>query len=400
VVVDRSDIAGSLTVLALAVVACEPARGSTPEQDSGRSSEDAAVDGGASSEMSDAARVCRSAVRGPSGIHAASGVQVYLAARPGEDPRRTGACGQCIAAGEASIHDVTGPDGTFELSGVPRGEHEIVIEKGLFQRRVEITVSCDDVSLDEASTALPRDSTEGRVPRIAVILGPFDAIETVLSAVGIGEIDLVEPSDAGALVRDPATLSLYDYVFVDCGAGVDSGIDDAIRANLRAFVEGGGRLYVTDQAYDVVEQTYPRALDYAGRSPGDGLSELPEPLDAAQHGRQGAIASRIHDDTLREWLDLHGVLDGEGHLFLRGLAPGWALIDGAASTSTTWVSGPADGARDRPLTVTFQAGCGMVLYTSYHTSGGTSGPLLGPQETILAYLAFEIASCIEDPFLF
>ena len=55
-----------------------------------------------------------------------------------------------------------------------------------------------------------------------------------------------------------------------------------------------------------------------------------------------------------------------------------------------------------PLTLTFEAGCGRVLFTSYHThqhEGEAPSRWLNAQEMILGYLAFEIGTCVEDPIL-
>ena len=106
----------------------------------------------------------------------------------------------------------------------------------------------------------------------------------------------------------------------------------------------------------------------------------------------------IHDETLRAWLELLGVLEGDGTVTLHHFIDGWALVDAAGTETKVWVDGDAGGAR--PLTISFEHGCGRVLYTSYHTiEGGGAGGTLNGQELILAYLAFEIGACLEEPVL-
>ena len=71
--------------------------------------------------------------------------------------------------------------------------------------------------------------------------------------------------------------------------------------------------------------------------------------------------------------------------------------------ATTWVSAGLGTSPEVPLTVTFEAGCGRVLFTSYHTHRGNDGEEdrgLNAQEMILGYLAFEMGTCIQEPTLF
>ena len=77
----------------------------------------------------------------------------------------------------------------------------------------------------------------------------------------------------------------------------------------------------------------------------------------------------------------------------------WAVIAAVGPGTKCWIQGPVTygspmkGPAVRPLTVTFEAGDGQVLYTSYHTAedkSGTAPTELLPQEQVLAYLAFEL----------
>ncbi len=53
----------------------------------------------------------------------------------------------------------------------------------------------------------------------------------------------------------------------------------------------------------------------------------------------------------------------------------------------------------KPLTVTFEpAGCGRVLYSTYHTTHNTHSGLMR-QERILLYLIMEIGVCNGDPII-
>ena len=63
------------------------------------------------------------------------------------------------------------------------------------------------------------------------------------------------------------------------------------------------------------------------------------------------------------------------------------------------IGGEGNSTPKRPLTVTFEpAGCGRVMYSTYHTTD-TSHVGLVPQERILLYLIMEIGVCKEGPIL-
>lgn len=379
-------------------------------------------------------------VRFPTGPLPVDGALIYVPYGEPADVERSGECGECLDSASLAAHARTTPDGAFELTGVPAGPQTVVIEKGPFRRTVSVDVAeCVDNSLPPDSTRLPRDSSEGIVPRIAVITGSFDHMAGVLNKLGLssstydiynsdlwdddgpspGPVDA--PDEGAELLANPAQLSSYDIVFINCGAAFADGLfesssflDDASALdNVRSFVEDGGRLYVTDLAYDLAERTYPELVDFHGG--GDGLSSRPEALDEAQVGDETAsVEATVRDDSLQQWLEAADAISGD-RIVVRGLAAGWAVVDRVdTERGKVWVEGDVSWGNDpylpsgvtsgrgvRPLTTSFERGCGRVLFTSYHTvegDGASTG--LTAQEKALAYLVLEIGSCIEDPHLF
>jgi hypothetical protein len=181
------------------------------------------------------------------------------------------------------------------------------------------------------------------------------------------------------------------------------------------YVSSGGRLYVTDWAYDFMEQI----AEFAPYISFDGKdSKAPEPIAAADWAWSGApLQGTINDSNLVAWMKAAGA-SNTGNLSLQG---SWALANRIAADqmsypSTTWVHGMANGV-DRPMTVTWDYNmCGKVLWSSYHTQspgGGKdasdpdSGPgtpfpsycksspnSMIPQEKILEYLIFQISACL------
>jgi hypothetical protein len=374
-------------------------------------------------------------VRFPNGLQPVPGALVY--APRGEMATRTGMCGQCIESGSVHAYVETEVDGSFRLGGLPLGPVTIVIEKGKFTRRIPVDVgACGaEIALEAEQSRLPRDTAEGTIPRIAIATGAFDFMQNVVAKMGLGRVDgtgtlvpgsgqfdLYDGEGFGAgdpelelLLRDRARLTAYDVVFINCGSWPEEDFpsileDPGVRDNLRAFVEGGGRLYVTDEAYDYVEQIYPRFISFAFGA-GTGLTDTPEMEDIAEIGDDlTTVRGMVHDDQLRAWLMHLGLIAADGTVAIQEMIAGWAVISRVDMERTvTWVSGEVSWTGDfktetgvQPLTVTFDRGCGRVLYTSYHTTGfdGEGSSTLTPQELILAYLTLEIGTCIEDPILF
>jgi hypothetical protein len=89
----------------------------------------------------------------------------------------------------------------------------------------------------------------------------------------------------------------------------------------------------------------------------------------------------------------------DGTLLLGRFLSQWVIMDGVEDTEEgasvkVWVEADlsAGGAEPDvvPLTVTFNVGEGRVLFTSYHSSPGSSDDAFLPQERVLEYLVFEL----------
>ena len=246
----------------------------------------------------------------------------------------------------------------------------------------------------------------------------------MLRSIGIDETEFSPPSGPGAvhlydntggsgttletLLDDPKRLAGYNLLFVNCTAQTFDlyGTPTLVKQNLYDYVHAGGRLYVTDWSYDYMEQI--TAFAPYVFFDGGGDARAPQPLKAADFSWNGTpLPATIGDARMAEWMKAAGA-SADGSVQIIG---SWALAlataqDQASFPSTTWVHGWANGA-DRPMTVTYNyAGCGKVLWSSYHTQepGGVMGAFpqyckstpstMIAQEKILEYLIFEISACV------
>ena len=338
----------------------------------------------------------------------------------------------------------SGIDGTFELHRVPvTDDTPIVIQKGRWRKTIHIAVNkCERQDLTADQARLPRDRTEGTLPRMAVAVGDYDSIECVLKNIGVAASEFTSPKDPGAvhlynnesagagapgkvnvgvLLRDLPTMLQYNLIFLNCSEPVYSQglLNDAkVKQNLVDYVARGGRLYATDWSYDFVQQpanfspyicfedgqactiTTPHGFHSA---PNYGGSETPFTADVD--------TSTTGGQDLATWLTKLTPPVLNGKVPITDLLPEWVLMHQTAMDmmkfpSTTWLNGTVKG-RKRPLSVTFDypqgMACGKVLYSSYHTrehngqrlfpSYCESGAMI-TQEHVLEYLIFELSSCV------
>ncbi|HEY0462798.1 MAG TPA: hypothetical protein VGC79_01255, partial [Polyangiaceae bacterium] len=191
---------------------------------------------------------------------------------------------------------VTDATGHFKLDEfIPVGkEFLLVVKAGRFRRATRFTLpqsaACQTTDLPTAlpdnPTRLPRTMTDGsavNIPRIAVTTGRIDAIECVLSKMGLANaefsnpaapvssgparvnlyrggpkgnptgasIDAMTPHDS-TLYGTPAQLESYDILVSDCeGTDWDSnGTERAANgANVRQFVNRGGRMFASHLSF-------------------------------------------------------------------------------------------------------------------------------------------------------
>jgi len=328
----------------------------------------------------------------------------------------------------------TRSDGSFTFEAtLPAAGFPLIAHKGVFTTQAQLTVGSDSTVTME-----PVKIDVGNV-KMAVVTGTFDHLELVLANIGFGEIqygallkygtekfDLYD--DDGGLAagyqvgsvpkqyprfeelfvpRADGSLPLndYDIVFINCGAEETLATQPSVVAPLlREYVKQGGRLYVTDRAYDFVEQALPEFIDFYGSDEVDEKDA--EYSDVAEVGEDGlgtvraSFAANSSVDMLKAYLEAlscngTSCVGADGTVGITGFLPSWAVINGVhpmqLADTKIWIEGPVTYASNdegvKPLTVSFRFGDGMVMFSSYHTHSGVK---LSAQERILEYLVFEL----------
>ncbi|MBI2344338.1 MAG: hypothetical protein HYV02_08420 [Deltaproteobacteria bacterium] len=384
----------------------------------------------------------------------------------------------------AAVSTCSCADGTFSLdvSSLTSGT-TLVIEKGATSKTVSLSCTETTCALGASDTTFSSSGTGALT--MAVVTGAYDEIQDVLAKLGYGTLDsatnrldigteqfaiyrgggsddsaLASISEttypeASALFGTLATMQQYDIIFINCGAdesvsGLSNisvpnskglshaeyhayhkafagskSVNTTAVTNIQSYVNGGGKIYVTDLAYDFIEQAFPEVMDF--QDGGDDDSTTAETADAAQDGTSGIVSdATVNDTEMRTWLSGRATntidsstspnsgtcttttggsataLNSDNTIRIGDFLPGWAVMDEAYDTSTTvWLQGPVDFSSDagpvldevRPLTVsrTIGSNSGKVLYSSYHTAHSCPTAGFWPQERVLQYLVFEVA---------
>ncbi|MFK7985754.1 MAG: carboxypeptidase-like regulatory domain-containing protein [Sandaracinaceae bacterium] len=362
-------------------------------------------------------------------------------------------CEQCV--------ETTGPnartshDGTFEVGSIVPGTYWVTIEKGQFQVTRQVTFADGEVTnLTPDMTTLPsvHDPANGlTIPSIAIAAGAHDHLEDVIGKMGIGGVDTsyewnqtndgrVHVYDNGgrsytdqgsleSLVRDLNRMMQYHIIFIPCAGSSNTSAlqDQAVLQNLRAYVAAGGKLYVTDWSGEWMDNVFPAHVDLGPGEDTPGTAYDPETntWNTSQFGdANGSLYNsddaEVVDDDLHTWLsgqmgptpddgpiqtynpDLFEVVDNWNYIANVNRVQVGFDDEGLPVTDEPVAYVIGSGASEpgkHPLTVTFEpAGCGRVMYSTYHTTPNEHEGLV-PQERILLYLIMEIGVCKTGPIL-
>lgn len=228
----------------------------------------------------------------PSGKLPLYNAKVYIPALETPDPPATGAsCDRCdqVVPPNAAASTTTGIDGRFTLTNVPKGTNiPLIIRVGKWRRLVTIpeVQDCTSTELSADSTRLPKNQSEGNIPKIAISTGRADALECLLRGpkLGLDDAEFTLPSENGRVnlylggpdnngnhganqyaatfgstskgkpfpISDTtwwptaATWPKYDIVMFSCEGRENFNLKtDTAHYNLQDYVDMGGRVFAS-----------------------------------------------------------------------------------------------------------------------------------------------------------
>ncbi|HET9620325.1 MAG TPA: hypothetical protein VFP84_03085 [Kofleriaceae bacterium] len=389
-------------------------------------------------------------VLAPNGTLPLYGVDVYV---PMSDPGPFTAgvqCGNCANGlpGGAFAQALTDENGHFVLSDVPAtGNVPIVIQVGKWRKQITVPAvpACRDTALDAAATTLPRNHTEGDMPEIAISTGSADALECLVRKLGVDDREITTDAQpgkvhlyngngastfatgfAGGTGSFPAAttlwnsldkLSNYDIVLFSCEGGQhpETKSQAAMQA-VHDYADKGGRVFLSHW-HNI----------WVGGDKDDaqhGLADWQQIADfdygAAQNETvQATFIDEDHNPKGRAFADWLGNVGGStvrGEIMVNDprytcqavdpdKAQRWVYVDPARSVPLG-KTGVQDMVFTTPQSEHELDRCGKVVFSDMHVSagstskpgtpypGGCSSDPLTPQEKALAFMFFDISSCV------
>jgi hypothetical protein len=375
----------------------------------------------------------------PAGKVPLSNVDVFVPNAPLAPYTDGPACDTCAKAlsGSPVVRTKTDTTGSFKLgdtiADVPAGTNiPLVIQVGRWRREVTVTTvaACGDTAVAADLTHLPRNQSEGHLPKIALTTGGVDALECLLRKIGISDSEFTPESGSGRVNffagidgtksfnatlgganftpvapwwDDVANLRKYDMILHSCdGQETPNNKSMQARTALQQYADGGGRVFASHWHNYWFEH---------GPTPWPAIANFQHQDDLTIPFTATIDTSFQRGMDLAQWLMNVGGSTTYGQLVIRG----------AQHTINTVGSGRQWIYSTNPRSVQYLdantpfqgAACGRVVLSDIHVStGGASSTEddsapnlpypdgcrtmdLSPQEKTLEFMIFDLSSCIE-----
>jgi hypothetical protein len=371
-----------------------------------------------------------------------------------------GSCPQCGAdvSGDPLVTTYTNYDGTFTLTNVPNppaGQTlPLVIQLGRWRREFQIAPPAPCAVTPIGNFNLPSNHTQGSIPETAISTGAVDALECVLLKMGVDQAEFTSntanpsgrihvyaggPGNNGGnpgatvpnanaettLMGATGTYLNYDQILFPCW-GAAATKTPAELANLVTYANNGGHFFATHYSYSwLYGNPYGTGVYANGEfnnvatwnpnfnNPGTvtwtlNVSKVPP-----------VVPAPMHSGIFWQWLNLVDALSNS-NVANPPTNPEVAITNprhdanAVANGSIDWIDG-TDPQKNDPLVEHFTFNtpvgeatqCGHAIFSDFHVSGVTNAnntpfptecsKTFSPQEKILEYMIFDLASCVTPP---
>jgi hypothetical protein len=352
------------------------------------------------------------------------------------------------ASGHPIVSALSDSRGVFKLTDVPAGPNiPLVLQVGKWRRQVTLpmVMACQDNPITDANlTRLPRNRQEGSMPHIAVTTGPCDQVGCLLPKLGIDTAELGAAGDGKAITyyignsfaltagvrpaygptnmtpatdlwNDETRLGLYDLALLSCECTENLGTKSAMSFTvMNNYLNKGGRIFGSHYSYvwlkyspdtDLISALTITHSIFFGRSPMTLNTGFPK-------GKALADWMKFLNPTITYGqIESNQIFDD-----VKSVTPPVVLDWASSSPGFPSTEAPtAANTHPRMLTVNTPAGmpadrqCGRAALLDFHvtlddniapppdkTFPGSCGTELTQGEEALAFLFFDLASCIQD----
>jgi hypothetical protein len=317
-------------------------------------------------------------------------VIVYIPDAPLANIATGASCDTCSASvsGKPVTTALTDSSGTFKLDNVPVGlDFPLVMQVGKWRRQITIKASevsqCTSKAIADASSGLdrrlrlPRNQSEGSLPKIAITAGDADRLQCLFTRMGVDTTEFTNPDGKGALNiyndnyddngkasydngtawpsafpfwSDVTAMMKYDVILMACGAsqsryngnkkpadGTDpsaSGnvLTDAMKLNMVQYLAQGGRTFAEHYHIGWLK-AYPPLKDVVKYPCVAGGTDNPCSIAPDGHAPFGDVATWVEDSSDDSLGDITATIDQS---FPKGQAfASWLQSVGGTTTKGT-----------------------------------------------------------------
>ncbi len=244
--------------------------------------------------------------------------------------------------------------GNYTLAGVPTGTQTIVATKGLF-------VATTNANVLQNQTVMAPPAQLQSVGRLGYVVGSYDRIQDIIrDTLGYPMEEIVADS-----LRFSSVLARYVAIFLNCGMDL-SFLDSASAATLRTYVSGGGRLYVSDWAQEVVRGVFPTDV-----------------MGFRRIGDVQTIYGRVVNASLRAFIEKDSVE-------IRYDLGAWEILDSLSNRPIVLLRGDYSSTSgfqtNKALAIMIDEGSGRVVYTTFHNEANITTDAV----KVLTYFVFTL----------
>ncbi len=372
--------------------------------------------------------VVRGTVRDPGGKLPLYNVMLYVPSAPLDAIKEGVSCERCdaTASGLPVAAALTDAKGEFVLEDVPSGTNvPLVIQMGKWRREItlaEVKACQENLVADTDLLRLPRNQSEGHLPKIAMTAGEADKLECMMRRIGIADSEFTNPDGPGRvniyyetgsteyaaggtfppvsnLIGSLETLKQYDMVIMSCHGESARGREQPTseKETVKAYLDLGGRVFGSHFHYSYLRgdddnhlpTPFPKVANWDGDSPESYSIETSFPKGQA----------------FADWLLNVGASTSAGSIALQS-------VEGPAMTLLTahtqrWIYAPNSApyfTMNTPVEKidTPDEQCGRFVHTGIHISGseeeapfpsGCEDREMTAQEKALAFLIFDLSAC-------
>jgi hypothetical protein len=371
----------------------------------------------------------------PNGTLALYGANVYV---PFVDPGpfdETLTCGKCEESlpGGAVAAAVSDTAGKFTIANVPSGtDIPLFVTIGKWRRKTTIpqVLPCQDNPLPNTTTSLPKNKSEGDIPKIAITTGSQDALECLIRKMGVsdseftagtdnGRVHLFVANGAAKMANDavlPAAATLwgdlekmkkYDIMLFSCeGDYRPQTKTQTMMENLKAYADLGGRVFLEHYHSEWIygEKNVPTHAPPVWPTVAScGLNVFPSEslgvIDQVNNPKGSAFAQwmtnvqgsaqpgTVEINDTRQTCSSIDLMKAERWVYMK--------VNGVDSPQNFQFTTPVEAAKEDK--------CGKVVFSDMHVSSGStsaafpngcSASAMSAQEKALAFMLFDIATCI------